>query len=68
MGTEFLPQLDEGDIAMQALRIPRLALQQSIAMQKDVESVVSRFDEVKLVFSKIGTPGCCDRPYATERR
>ncbi|WP_278358177.1 MULTISPECIES: efflux RND transporter permease subunit [Idiomarina] len=62
MGTEFLPQLDEGDIAMHALRIPGTGLQQSIAMQKDVESVVSRFDEVKLVFSKIGTPDVATDP------
>jgi len=62
MGTESLPQLDEGDIAMQALRIPGTGLQQSIAMQKDVESVVSRFDEVKLVFSKIGTPDVATDP------
>jgi cobalt-zinc-cadmium resistance protein CzcA len=62
MGTEFLPQLDEGDIAMHAMRIPGTGLQQSIAMQKDVESVVSRFDEVKLVFSKIGTPDVATDP------
>jgi cobalt-zinc-cadmium resistance protein CzcA len=62
MGTEFLPQLDEGDIAMHALRIPGTGLQQSVEMQKDVESVVSRFDEVKLVFSKIGTPDVATDP------
>ncbi|ASG66363.1 CusA/CzcA family heavy metal efflux RND transporter [Idiomarina piscisalsi] len=62
MGTEFLPQLDEGDIAMHALRIPGTGLQQSIDMQKDVESVVSQFDEVKLVFSKIGTPDVATDP------
>lgn len=62
MGTEFLPQLDEGDIAMHALRIPGTGLKQSIDMQKDVESVVSQFDEVKLVFSKIGTPDVATDP------
>ena len=62
MGTEFLPQLDEGDIAMHALRIPGTGLQQSIDMQKDVESVVSEFHEVKLVFSKIGTPDVATDP------
>ncbi|ATZ72599.1 CusA/CzcA family heavy metal efflux RND transporter [Idiomarina sp. X4] len=62
MGTEFLPQLDEGDIVIQALRIPGTGLQQSIDMQKDVESVVSEFDEVKLVFSKIGTPDVATDP------
>ena len=62
MGTEFLPQLDEGDIAMHALRIPGTGLQQSVDMQKDVEAAVSSFDEVKLVFSKIGTPDVATDP------
>ncbi|MDV6315314.1 CusA/CzcA family heavy metal efflux RND transporter [Idiomarina sp. HP20-50] len=62
MGTEFLPQLDEGDIAMHALRIPGTGLQQSVDMQKDVEAVVSEFAEVERVFSKIGTPDVATDP------
>jgi cobalt-zinc-cadmium resistance protein CzcA len=62
MGTEFLPQLDEGDIAMHALRIPGTGLQQSVDMQKDVEAVVAEFAEVKRVFSKIGTPDVATDP------
>jgi len=55
LGSEFIPQLDEGNIAMHALRIPSTALTQSQAMQLQVEQVVSRFAEVAVVFSKTGT-------------
>lgn len=55
LGQEFLPQLDEKNIAMHALRIPSVALSQSQAMQLDVEKTVIRFPEVAYVFSKTGT-------------
>ncbi|SDB71621.1 efflux RND transporter permease subunit [Belnapia rosea] len=55
LGSEFIPQLDEGNIAMHALRIPSTALTQSQAMQLRVEETVSRFAEVAVVFSKTGT-------------
>ncbi|GGD65682.1 efflux RND transporter permease subunit [Lacimicrobium alkaliphilum] len=62
MGTEFLPQLDEGDIAMHALRIPGTGLQQSVDMQLQLESAIAEFGEVKRVFSKIGTPDVATDP------
>lgn len=62
MGTEFLPQLDEGDIAMHALRIPGTGLQQSVDMQLQLESTIAEFDEVQRVFSKIGTPDVATDP------
>lgn len=55
MGSEFIPKLDEGDIALQALRIPSTGLEQSLAMQKALEKRLLAFEEVELVFSKIGT-------------
>ncbi|MFH1159104.1 MAG: CusA/CzcA family heavy metal efflux RND transporter [Pseudomonadota bacterium] len=55
LGTEFIPTLDEKDIAMHAMRIPSTSLTQSQAMQVEVEKVVSRFPEVAFVFSKTGT-------------
>ncbi|WP_149536659.1 efflux RND transporter permease subunit [Siccirubricoccus phaeus] len=55
LGSEFIPQLDEGNIAMHALRIPSTSLTQSQAMQLRVEETVSRFPEVAVVFSKTGT-------------
>jgi len=62
MGSEFLPQLDEHDIALHALRIPGTSLTQSVEMQKLLESEISSLAEVKAVFSKIGTPDVATDP------
>lgn len=62
LGTEFLPQLDEGDIAVHALRITGAGLQQSVEMQKNLEKVIGELDEVERVFSKIGTPEVATDP------
>ena len=55
LGEEFIPSLDEKNIAMHAIRIPSAGLTQSQAMQLAVEKTVSRFPQVALVFSKTGT-------------
>lgn len=55
MGTEFIPSLDEGDIALHALRIPGTSLTQAIEMQHTLERKLEGFSEVKNVFAKIGT-------------
>jgi heavy metal efflux system protein len=55
LGTEFVPSLDEGDIALQVLRTPATGLDQSIAMQEDLEKIVGTFPEVKTIASRIGT-------------
>jgi heavy metal efflux system protein len=55
MGSEFLPNLDEGDIAMHALRIPGTSLSQAISQQAQLEAVIRRLPEVERVFAKIGT-------------
>jgi cobalt-zinc-cadmium resistance protein CzcA len=55
MGSEFIPSLDEGDIALHALRIPGTSLTQSIAMQTQLEKVVKSFPEVDTIFAKLGT-------------
>jgi len=62
MGSEFIPSLDEGDIALHALRIPGTGLEQAVAMQEELESVVRSFPEVDKVFSKIGTPEIATDP------
>lgn len=56
MGSEFVPQLDEGDIALHALRIPGTGLEQALTMQEELEDRLREFPEVKLVFAKVGTP------------
>jgi cobalt-zinc-cadmium resistance protein CzcA len=55
MGTEFIPSLDEGDVAMHALRIPGTSLTQAIEMQHSLERRLQEFPEVKDVFAKMGT-------------
>lgn len=55
MGQEFIPTLDEKDIAMHAMRIPSTSLTQSQELQFAVERAVSSVPEVEFVFSKTGT-------------
>ncbi|WP_223866698.1 efflux RND transporter permease subunit [Candidatus Enterovibrio escicola] len=62
MGTEFIPQLDEGDIALHALRITGTSLKQSIEMQELLESKLKSFPQVDKVFAKIGTPEVATDP------
>lgn len=62
MGAEFLPQLDEGDIAMHALRITGTGIEQSVQMQKELEQAILKQPEVANVFSKIGTADVASDP------
>ncbi|MER2552460.1 MAG: CusA/CzcA family heavy metal efflux RND transporter [Thauera sp.] len=55
MGSEFIPSLDEGDVALHALRIPGTSLTQAIDMQVQLEQTVKAFPEVDTVFAKLGT-------------
>jgi len=55
MGSEFIPNLDEGDLAVQALRIPGTSLTQSLEMQFQIEKAVMTIPEVKTFFSRVGT-------------
>ena len=62
LGQEFIPSLDEKNIAMHALRIPSTALSQSQAMQLGVEKTISQFPQVAFVFSKTGTAEVASDP------
>ncbi|MCE7031639.1 CusA/CzcA family heavy metal efflux RND transporter [Lysobacter sp. GX 14042] len=55
LGSEFIPSLDEGDLAMQAIRIPGTGLEQSVKMQVAVEERLVQVPEVERVFSRVGT-------------
>lgn len=55
IGSEFVPSLNEGDIALHAIRIPGTSLTTAIEMQNELEKAIKRFPEVDRVFSKIGT-------------
>jgi len=62
LGSEFLPTLDEGDIAMHALRIPGTSLTQALSMQTELEARLAKLPEVRHVFSKVGTPDIATDP------
>lgn len=62
MGSEFVPQLDEGDITMHAMRIPGTSLTQSTQMQKLLEEALLNAPQVAKVFSKIGTADIANDP------
>jgi heavy metal efflux system protein len=55
MGSEFVPSLDEGDIALHAIRIPGTSLTTAIEMQNELEKTIKAFPEVDRAFAKIGT-------------
>lgn len=55
LGQEFIPSLDEKDIAMHAMRIPSTGISESTSMQLQVEKAVSALPEVAFVYSKTGT-------------
>jgi len=62
LGSEFIPQLNEEDILLQALRTPGTGLEQSVEMQVLLEQQINKFPQVKTVFSKIGTPEVANDP------
>jgi len=62
LGSEFIPNLEEGDIALHALRIPGTSLSQAITMQEGLEDRIRKFPEVERVFAKIGTADVATDP------
>lgn len=62
LGSEFIPSLDEGDIALHALRIPGTGLEQAIGMQTTLEARIKEFPEVDKVVAKIGTADVATDP------
>ncbi len=55
LGQEFIPQLDEKNVALASSRVPSVSMEQSLAMQRGVERAVTSLPEVQLMFSKTGT-------------
>ncbi|ADG10968.1 CusA/CzcA family heavy metal efflux RND transporter [Caulobacter segnis] len=62
LGREFAPTLDEGDLLVQASRVPSISLEESQAMQFEVEKVLSAQPEVALVFTRTGTAEIASDP------
>ena len=66
IGTEFLPPLDEGSIAVQTFRIPSISLTQSLELQKQAEKLLKQFPEVIDVVSKTGRAEVASDPMGVE--
>ncbi len=62
MGSEFLPTLDERDLAIHALRVPGTSLTQAVKMQNTLEKKIKELPEVNYVFAKIGTADIATDP------
>lgn len=56
LGGEFIPRLDEGDIALQSIRLPSVALSETVAATTRIEKILMRFPEVKTVVTRSGSP------------
>ncbi len=64
MGGEFIPNLDEGDVALAATRIPGTSLTQSLDLQKALEKRIGQLPEVKEFFTRTGTAEVATDPMA----
>jgi len=63
LGSEFMPNLNEGDLSIQALRIPGTSLTQSVQMQQQLErALVAQLPEVERVFARTGTAEVASDP------
>ncbi|OZA05660.1 MAG: CusA/CzcA family heavy metal efflux RND transporter [Methylophilaceae bacterium 17-44-8] len=62
MGSEFVPSLNEGDIALHALRIPGTSLTQAVEMQTELEHTIKAFPQVERIFAKLGTAEIASDP------
>ncbi len=56
LGGEFMPRLEEGDLLIEAVRLPSATLEGAIEMSDLIEEEVKKFPEVKTVFCKTGRP------------
>ncbi len=67
-GAEFVPKLDEGDMAVQAIRLPSVSLERSIEMTTAIEkALIKEFpQEVKSVISKTGRAEIATDPMGIE--
>lgn len=66
LGAEFMPRLDEGAVAIQAWRVPSVALEESVRQTGEIERVLKRFPEVVTVVSKTGRAEIATDPMGVE--
>jgi len=62
LGSEFLPELDEGSLLIQATRDPSVSLNRSVEMQRELERAVLESPEVTTAVGRIGRPEIASDP------
>jgi len=62
LGSDFIPQLDEGDLVIGLVRDPSQGITESLRQQKEAEKIIQQFPEVETVFSRLGTPASATDP------
>lgn len=62
LGTEFIPELDEGSILIQPIRMPSISLTESIEMEKKIQQIIMQFPEVEFVVGRLGRPDIATDP------
>jgi cobalt-zinc-cadmium resistance protein CzcA len=66
LGTEFIPELDEGSIVVQVMRLPSISLTESIAIEKQAHEIILQFPEVEFVVGRVGRPDLATDPMGVE--
>lgn len=67
VGAEFVPQLDEGDLLIEARRLPGIALDESVATARRLERAIRAVPEVTHVVSRTGAPEIATDPMGVEQ-
>lgn len=62
LGTEFIPELDEGSILVQPIRMPSISLTESIEMEKKIQQIIMQYPEVEFVVGRLGRPDIATDP------
>lgn len=66
LGSEFLPSLDEGSIAIQSFRLPSVSLTYTVETSAEVEKAILAFPEVTRVVSRAGRAEIANDPMGVE--
>lgn len=56
LGAEFVPRLEEGELALDIKRLPSISISEAQRLGVQVEGVLARFPEVRSVVSRTGRP------------
>ena len=67
LGSEFVPQLNEGAFIVEMVRQPSTSLDESVRQATLVERVLRRFPEVTTVVCKTGRPEIANDPMGVEQ-